>query len=316
MATEFQISTQLPPEAKAGRKLIRLLKTIVKRGQSVKKRVSNQEVLRNPDNARKLGESSSAGNTIYSAQSAATVDGSLNVEESKLKGEASSGSKLSALVKRSGFSSSGAAHVAIANFIQGHAAQQKRRQHNMYMQSVAQAYNYQHTLGYGGVPIFNVGMQRMVPSTNTGSAKPSAYGSGTFGGTDGSTHQPGAKNQEHLFQYHRYPESYAPTPMIQENWQLPLMMNNPSDEGSSNVMMMAGTNAVNVGNQNYHMTNQPQPSIHGDVGAVAYTADVNYTNTNRDIPTLLSSWKNNEPPYNIVAREHAEGTGIVGGKKL
>ena len=56
--------------------------------------------------------------------------------------------------------------------------------------------------------------------------------------------------------------------------------------------------------------------FHGDVGAVAYTADVNYTNTNRDIPTLLSSWKNNAPPYNIVAREHAEGTGIVGGKKL
>ena len=39
MATEFQISTELPPEVKAGRKLIRLLKTIVKRGQLVKKRV-------------------------------------------------------------------------------------------------------------------------------------------------------------------------------------------------------------------------------------------------------------------------------------
>merc|ERR1719399_2500909 len=102
----------------------------------------------------------------------------------------------------------------------------------MYMQSVTQAYNYQHAVGYGGIPIFNVGMQRMEPRTNAGSAKPSAYGSGTFGGINGSMQQPEAKNQEHLFQYHRYPESYAPAPMIQENWQLPLITNNPGNEGS------------------------------------------------------------------------------------
>ena len=95
--------------------------------------------------------------------------------------------------------------------------------------------------------------------------------------------------------------------MIQENWQLPFVTNSQGNAIPPNVMMLAGTSATGMGNQNYHMANQHQPSFHGESGALAYTADVNYANSNSDIPTsIVIQEKNDELPYNSGAQEHAK----------